>query len=253
MHDLPVPEAGLERHRRQRGVAVLGQDPRQRGVVIAGKAERDRAVIERQQRRHRRELGVGGAPFAGLIGDVGEAQAVAAPTPQVRHHLLAADREVDDEILQRFDLHDDQVLAARGAEAGAAGAQRRALAQPRHAPRRPVRPSPGGRSQVPRSVIPGVVGVVAERPELFDDGAGAEHLIERRRGEHARRRQRAAPTARDRRPPPPSTAESPRDGTGSPVARERRTASQTANGQSITSQNRPGVNRLPIDPHTWPV
>ena len=187
VHDLPVPEAGLEGDRRERGIAALGQDPRQRGVVIAGKAERDRAVIERQQRRQRRELGVGGAPFARLIGHVGEAEAVAGPTPQVRHHLLAADGEVDHEILERFHLHDDQVLALRGGEAGATGAQRRPLLQPRQ---RLVDLRGSGRTAQPGAaqVIPGVVGVVAERTELLHHRARAKHLVERRGGEHARGR-----------------------------------------------------------------
>ena len=186
MHHLPVPESRLERHRRQRRVSVLGQDARQRRVVVPGKAERDRAVIQRQQRRQRRQLRVRGAAFAGLIGHVGEAQAVAGPPAQVRHHLLSADRVVDREVLQRFDLHDDQVAAACRAERRPAGAQWRALAQPvdrvLHLGRRRRRSQPRA-----AHIVPGVVRVIAERPDLLDDRAGAEHLIERRRGEHARR------------------------------------------------------------------
>ena len=59
--------------------------------------------------------------------------AVGGPPPQVRHHVLAADAEVDDEVLQRLDLHDDQIPAAGGAERRPARARetRAAAGEPR--------------------------------------------------------------------------------------------------------------------------
>ena len=186
MHDAPVPETGLERHRRQRRIAAFGEHRRQRDVVIAGKPEGDGAVIEGQQRRHRRELGVRGPPFARFVGDIGEAQGVGRPAAKMRHHLLAADAIIHREVLQRFDLHDDEILSAGRAERRAAGAQRRAgtkpfggLAQLRVGHRRPQ----------PRRARerPGVVRVIAERAELLDDRPSAERLIERRRGQHTAR------------------------------------------------------------------
>ena len=89
--------------------AMSGIDTQTRDLIIS-------AVIERQQRRQRGELGIRGPPLARLIGDVGEAQAVLRPPPEMRHHLLAVDPEVDGEVLQRLHLHDNQVGSARGGE-----------------------------------------------------------------------------------------------------------------------------------------
>ena len=106
------------------------------------------------------------------------------PPPQVRHHVLAVHAVVDGEILQRLHLHDDEVPAARGAEVGPAGAQRRALGEPR-ASVGDLRVG-GRRPQERRArVVPRVVGVIAERPELLHDRAVAEHLIELAAAQHA--------------------------------------------------------------------
>ncbi len=79
---------------------MLGEHARQRDVMIAWKTEGHGAVIERQQRRHRRELGVRRPSLARLVGDVGEAEAVTGPLPQVRHDVLTVHAEIDGEILQ---------------------------------------------------------------------------------------------------------------------------------------------------------
>jgi hypothetical protein len=149
-------------------------------------------VVERQQRRQRRELGVGCPSFAGLVGDVGEAKAVAGPLPKVRHDVLTVHGEIDGEILERLHLDDDQILSAGRPEARAdAGARRRAPAQPGE---RVLYLGVGRRRPQPRraQVVPGVVRVIAERPHLLDDRARAEHLIEPRRREDRRRRQERA-------------------------------------------------------------
>ena len=128
---------------------MFGEHPGQADVMIAGITKRDGAMIERQQRRQGRELGVRGASLARLVGDVGEPKAVVRPLAQVRHHLLPADEEINGEILQRLHLDDDQVSPARGAEVGpprAVGARSRT--------RPPLsRPAPSwrGRSQVART------------------------------------------------------------------------------------------------------
>jgi hypothetical protein len=51
----------------------------------------------------------------------------------VRHHLLSVNGEVDDEVLQRLDLDDDEVAPASHAEGrrGWAGAKRSARGEPR--------------------------------------------------------------------------------------------------------------------------
>ena len=77
-----------------------GEHTRQRDVMIARETEGHGAMIERKQRRHRRELGVRGPSFARLVGDVGEAEAVTGPAPQVRHDVLTVHSEIDGEILQ---------------------------------------------------------------------------------------------------------------------------------------------------------
>ena len=95
--------------------------------------------------------------------------------------------------------------------------------------------------------------MVAERSELFDDRAGAKHLIQRRRRQHLRRRDDGAAQHQARRPRPrPRSARARRDWSGR-VPRDTRPASQSANGQSAISHNRPGVKRLRIDPQTCPV
>src|SRR5439155_18033242 len=104
------------------------------------------------------------------------------------HHLLPANAVVDDEVLERLDLDDDNVSAASGAERGATAA----------AKRRPVdKPDPGfvdlllGRSRTQQCrarVGPRIVRVIAVRAELLDEGAVAERLIDPACGKLLRRR-----------------------------------------------------------------
>ncbi len=100
MHDAAVPESWLECHGRHRRIPVLGQHVRQADVVIPGMPKRNRSMVEWEQRDKRHELGIRRTPFARLIGDVREPQAVLAPTIQVRHHLLSVDAVIDHEVLQ---------------------------------------------------------------------------------------------------------------------------------------------------------
>src|SRR5207253_10194497 len=116
-----------------------------------------------------------GPSLAGLVGDIAEPQAV--PSTQVRHHFLPAGLVVDHEILERFDLDDDQVLPRRGAEVAPTSPERRASSEPgtrgidlRCGCRRA---QPGG-----AQVIPRIVRVIAERTELLDGRAIPKHLLD---------------------------------------------------------------------------
>ena len=118
----------------------------------------------------------------------------------MRHHVAAADVEIDGEVLQRLDLYDDQVVAAGNTERRSAGGstQRRALGEPFERVLH-VRIGRVGAPPCRPRVIPRVVRVITERSELFHNGAVAEHLSERRRREHARRRDHHPADREDRR------------------------------------------------------
>ena len=150
----------------------------------------------------------------------------------------------------RFHLHDDEILAARGAEVRSRpGAQRRPLGEPRASVG--DLSGGGGRSeQRPVHVGPHVVGVIAERPELFHHRAVPEHLLElaaaqdRRRGDRGRH-DRNGESDRRRQPRDPVAAFTPVvAGSGRTSDRIAMIVSHTANGMSMSSQIIRGVNRL---------
>ncbi len=108
----------------------------------------------------------------------------------MRHHVLAVDLVIDDKVLHRFDLDDDEILASCGAEGWArSSSQGRSLREPVASLGHLTGCRPGPEQRRAR-VGPCVVEVVAERSELFHHGAIPEHLIELaaaqdRRGRHS--------------------------------------------------------------------
>ena len=79
---------------------MLGEHTGQPDVVIGVKSKRDGALIERGKGNKRREFGVRGSTFAGLVGHVREPERASRPPGEVGHHVLAVDPVVDRKILQ---------------------------------------------------------------------------------------------------------------------------------------------------------